>query len=169
MSNLISAAEFIEFRKVAKKQDTEKLEEFIQLAEQSDFLNMLGDFYFDVLENKDSSEWVDLLNGCSFEYNGSKFVHLGLKKVLADLAYSRYSYGKNINDTSFGFVQKNYNDGTPIDRNLTKDISKQSQIDASVKFKYVNYYILSKPDLFSRYCKDKNQGVSFNSPRFSTF
>lgn len=169
MKNLITALEFIEFRSVSKKQDTERIDEFIQLAEQSDFINMLGDFYFDIKKNKDVAEWADLMNGSDFIYNEEEFVHLGLKRVLADLTHSRYSYGKNVNDTAFGLVSKNYNDSTPIDRNLTKDISKQAQIDASSKFRYVELYIMSKPELFSRYCKNKKQGVSFSGTRFSIF
>jgi hypothetical protein len=167
MANIITAVEFIEFRNVSKKQDTDKVDECIKLAEQSDFIKVLGDFYFDVVENKDSAEWADLMNGSSFIYNDERFIHLGLKKMLADLAYSRYSYKKNVNDTSFGMVTKNYQDGTPIDRNFTKDISNQAQVDASSKFVYIEKYILSKPVLFSRYCKNKKEATSFNGVRFS--
>lgn len=169
MSSLITVLEFIAFRKVSKKQDEEKVLECISQAEETDLIKMIGDFYFDVSKNKDSEEWNDLLNGSEFEYNGEDYIHKGLKRVLADLAYARYSYNKNINDTSHGFVFKEYQDGKTIDRNLIKDISAQAIVDAYSKFKFVECYILSKPDLFSRYCKNKkgSETASFNGNRFS--
>ena len=47
MTNLITAAEFASFRNISKKLDTGKIDEAIKLAQQSDLLDILGEFFFD--------------------------------------------------------------------------------------------------------------------------
>ena len=167
MNQLITATEFASYRNISKKLDTDKINEAILLAQQSDLLEILGDFYFDVLENSDSSEYSDLMDGTEFEYCDESFRHVGIKRLLADYAYSRFIYMINVNLSAFGAVTKNYQDGDPIERNQVKDLSKQAQVDAGIKFKYIEKYILSEPDLFTRYCSVDNPGTSFNSVRIS--
>jgi hypothetical protein len=167
MAYLITPAEFATFRNISKKIDEDKINEDIGLAQQSDLVNILGDFYFDVLKNSAETAWLPLMNGSTFECSGEEFQHQGIKKLLADYTHARYVYSKNAVDTPFGMVTKDYQDGTPVDRNLLKDLSKQDQIDAGIKFRFIEKYILTEPELFSRYCKNKNQGTSFNFQRFS--
>ena len=167
MAYLITAIEFATFRNISQKLDTPKIEEAIGLAQQSDLVEILGDFYFDVVKNASENDWADLMNGSEFEYCGDTFIHAGIKKMLADYTYSRFVYMVNINATPFGFQKKFTDDSEGIDRNTIKDLSKQAQVDAGIKFKFIEYYILSKPELFDRYCKNKNQGTSFNFQRFS--
>lgn len=167
--SIITVQEFTELRKVSGKIDQRKIQEAIDLAEESDFVDMLGGFYFDVKKNKELQEWSLLFNGGDFVYCGEDYTHKGLKAVLADLTYSRYSYTKNINDTPFGLVVKSSNDSNPIDRSTMKDLSSQAQKDAYSKFRFVEYYILSEPVLFERYMKEKMKGTSgsFNTSKFS--
>ncbi len=167
MENIITATEFATFRNISQKVDTAKIDEAISLAQQSDLVDILGDFYFDVMKNKDEANYADLMNGSEFTYNDEKFEHAGIKKLLADYTHARYVYLKPINDTAFGFMVKETQDGSPVDRNTLKDLSKQDQVDAGIKFKFIEKYILSEPELFSRYCKNKPQGTSFNSIRLT--
>lgn len=167
MNNLITEAEFVSFRSISKKVDSEKLNESITLAQASDLQDTLGSFYFDVLTFKDADSYENLLNGCAFVYEGENFIHDGLKSFLADLAYSRYIYNINVNLTPFGAQSKFTNDSTGVDRNTTKDLSKQAQIDGAVKFKIIQKYIFSKPDLFSRYCKGQKSDTGFGRQRIS--
>lgn len=167
MDRLITYTEFAAYRNISQKLDTGKINEAIDLAQQSDLINILGEFYFDVIKNKDESTYADLLNGCEFEYEGEDFEHVGIKKMLADYAYARYIYIKPVNDTSFGFQFKETQDGTNVDRNYLKDMQKQAQIDAGIKFKYIEKYILSEPDLFSRYCESNKPKTSFSQIKIS--
>ena len=167
MAYLITPTEFSTFRNISQKLDTPKIEEAIGLAQQSDLVEILGDFYFDVVKNESETNYEDLMNGSEFTYCGDEFVHTGIKKLLADYTYSRFVYMVNINATPFGFQKKFTNDSEGIDRNTIKDLSKQAQVDAGVKFKFIEKYILSEPVLFERYCKNKNQGTSFNSTTYS--
>ena len=167
MSYLITPAEFATYRNISQKLDEGKINEAIGLAQQSDLVNILGDFYFDVVKNAAETAWADLMNGSTFEYCDDEFIQAGVKAMLADYTYSRFVYMVNINATPFGFQKKFTNDSEGIDRNTIKDLSKQAQMDAGIKFKFIEKYILSKPVLFDRYCKNKNQGTSFFFQRFS--
>lgn len=167
MSNIITAIEFSEYRNISQKIDTAKIDEAISLAEQSDLLQILGDFYFDVVKNKALSTYAALMDGSTFTYNDDEFVHAGIKRMLADYTMARFAMGGNINFTAFGIHKKLSNDSEPIDRNTVKDLTKQAQVDAGIKFKIIELYILSEPELFSRYCKNKNSGTSFFSQNFS--
>ena len=162
MANLITAAEFVEFRKISKKFSEEKIDESIELAEQSDFQDSLGGFYFDVVKNSGESSYAELMNGSEFEYESESWTHKGLKAFLADLALARYLLTINVNLTSFGATVKLTPDSEPVDRNTIRDMIKQAQQDASIKFSIIRKYILSKPDLFKRYCKgEKTETSSF--------
>lgn len=167
MSNLITEAEFLSFRNISKKVDSEKLNEAIKLAQTSDLQNALGGLYFDVLAKKDEEPFTSLLNGCAFVYEGENYVHEGLKAFLADLTYSRFIYMVNVNLTPFGAQQKFTSDSNGIDRNTIKDISKQAQIDGNLKFNIVQKYILSKPESFSRYHREQGKEASFGGVRIS--
>ena len=167
MADLITAIEFATFRNISQKLDTPKIEEAISLAQQSDLIEILGDFYFDVVKNAALPTYADLMDGATFTYNKEDFEHKGIKKLLGDYTYARYVYRKPINDTAFGMVRKSYNDSEPVERNTIKDIAKQAQVDAGIKFKFIEKYILSEPTLFERYCKSKKQGTSFFTQKFS--
>ncbi|MGD2113420.1 MAG: hypothetical protein PVG07_00095 [Acidobacteriota bacterium] len=176
MANLITATEFASFRNVSIKRDDAKIDEAISLAQQSDLLEILGEFYFDVIKNAAEASYSELMNGSEFEYNGESFEHAGIKKLLADYAYSRYIYMKPVNDTAFGFIVKETQDGTPVDRNYLKDMQKQAQVDAGVKFKFIELYILANTATFPRYCtasdrdkylKDRFSVGSFSTQKFS--
>lgn len=167
MANLITATEFASFRNISVKRDDSKIDEAISLAQQSDLVEILGDFYFDVVKNAADAAYAELMDGSEFEYCGEQYEHAGIKKLLADFTYARYVYMKPVNDTAFGIMIKQTEDGNPVDRNLIRDLAKQAQVDGGNKFKFIEYYILSKPDTFSRYCKNKSQGTGFFSYKTS--
>lgn len=166
-TQIITAQEFATFRCISQKIDEEKIDEAILQAQQTDLLKILGDFYFDVLKNATEASYEDLMDGSEFVYCNEDFEHAGIKALLADYTSARYVYKRNQKDTPFGMVTKTYQDGTPVERNVIKDLSKQDQVDAGAKFMIIEKYIMSEPELFSRYCKNKKEGVSFNQIRFS--
>lgn len=167
MSEILTVGEFISFRKTSKKVDEEKVNESIDLAEGSDFMNALGGLYFDIIANISNPTYADLLNGSDFIYCDESYTHKGLKAYLADLAYSRYIYGINVNLTPFGAQQKFTQDSTGVDRNTLRDMSKQSQQDADAKFRMIDLYLKSEPVLFERYeCNRINQSA-FNGIRLT--
>jgi hypothetical protein len=167
MENLITNIEFADYRSVSKKINEGKTNEAISLAQSTDLNNILGDFYFDVYKNRNEESYADLMSGSQFTYQGEEFFHFGIKKLLADYAYARYVHEINSNLTPFGFQEKMTNDSKSVDRNTINDKSKQAQIDAGVKFRIIEKFIMSKPDLFSRFAKNKKSSTGFNGIRIS--
>ena len=168
MSNLITAAEFAANRKISQKYNQQKADEAITLAQESDLQNFLGDFYFDLLQDFQEVSFTDLMNGATFQYEDETFIHLGIKKMLSDLTFARYIYSINVNLTSFGAGSKDTQDSTPIDRNTTKDLSKQAQQDADIKFRTIKKYLLSNPNnIFDRYCDSQNNNTGSFAQRIS--
>ena len=155
MNNLITSAEFATFRNISQKIDVRKIDEAISLAQQSDLVDLLGDFYFDVLKNKDDDTYSVLMHGGDFTYEDDEYTHAGIKSILADFTYARYIYSINVNLTPFGAVKKEMNQSSNVERNTLKDLAKQSQIDGGNKFKFTRLYLLSNPTLFSRFAENK--------------
>lgn len=150
-TRIITSEDFKNFRNVSKKLNTDKIDECINLAQTVDLQDKLGDFYFDVLDNKDSATYADLMTGCTFTVGGESFTHEGIQSYLADLAYSRFLYVINTNQTPFGIVQKVTDDSQPLERNMIKDLVKQAQIDASIKFRIIDKYLKENASVFTRY------------------
>lgn len=168
MANLITAAEFAANRKISRKYSQQKADESIELAQESDLQDVLGDFYFDLIQGFQDPSFADLMNGSTFVYNDETFIHLGIKKMLSDLTFARYIYNINVNLTSFGAGSKDTQDSTPIDRNTTKDLAKQAQQDSDVKFRTIKKYLLSNPNnIFDRYCDGQSNGTGSFTQKFS--
>ena len=171
MEQLLSASEFRSFHKIAKKADDKVINESILKAQQSDLISALGDFYFDVLANYQEDAYNDLMNGSTFEYEGYGYEQVGLKDLLSDYAYSRYLYNRNVNDTSFGVVNKVDPNSEAVDRNILKDISRQSQQDAGYKFKYIDLYLKANKETFPRYnrCDNVKENMSYKTFKSTVF
>ena len=165
---LITVKEFTEFKNVGRKIDEPKIRECIELAQSVDMFDNLDEFYFDVLENKTSAAYRDLMVGSSFTVNGERFRHEGLKSLIADYTYARYLYIINANLTPFGATTKLTQDSKPLDRNILRDMVKQSQVDASVKFRMIDKYLRENEGTFPRYCKKNNSFINTYSQKFST-
>ena len=168
--NLITIDEFKALRDVGNKVDEKKFNESVSLAQDSDVYNALGDFYFELLDNMSDSGYADLMNGSDFVYQGRNLKHKGVKAWVADLVYSRYIINLNVQLNGFGAHTKESQDSKPIDRNYSKDLSKQAQQDAGIKFKLIEKY-LETVDLRSEEEKDVSagSGSSFNSLKIDVF
>jgi len=167
MINLITPTQFSEFRNISKKIDNSKVNESISLAQKVDLYDILNDFLFDVVENKDDVSYADLLSGSTFTINGENYIQEGLNSLLADLTYARYMYIINTNQTPFGLQSKYTDDSQPVDRNFIKDIVKQTQQDASVKFKMIDKYLCNNASTFSRYNKGNNSSINTFSQNYT--
>lgn len=171
MSNILSVQEFKDFRDISYKVDESKITKSIK-GGLIDLREVLGDaFYFDVIKNQNSPSYTELLDGIEFDVNGNAYIQEGLKSLLADYAYARYLYELNVNHSPFGLVQKNSENSEPIDRNMIKDLVKQTNIDASKKFELIRTYIDANKDTFKVWDKQKEgdteSGTGFNTSRFS--
>ncbi|OCK42529.1 hypothetical protein BA195_10155 [Tenacibaculum soleae] len=167
MNNIITAKEFAEYRNISKKIDEGKINECIKLAQSVDLFDVLNDFYFDLLQGVNEPEYNELMSGGTFTSEGKNYYQEGLKSLLADYTYSRYIYVINTNHTSFGYQQKYTEDSQPVDRNFIKDVVKQTQIDASIKFKMIDKYLQTNKAIFPRYSNNNNPDINTFGQRFT--
>jgi len=167
MNNLLTINEFVQLRNISQKVDDKKLNEAIKQAQGSDLIAILGDFYFDVVANMEAPDWQPLLDGCSFAYCGKNYYQEGIRALLADYVYARFIAKLNVNLTPFGVTKKKSENSEPLTASEIRDISKQSQIDAGIKFEFIKLYLLSKPSLFSRYCENTTEQNGYSSIKIS--
>ncbi|OAB78779.1 DUF6712 family protein [Cochleicola gelatinilyticus] len=173
MNQLITAEEFASNRDIGGlnnrngKLDSNKIYECIKLAQSIDLYDILGDFLFEVIENKDEETYKDLLSGSTFITEGKVYFQEGIKSILSDLTYSRYVVSANVNFTSFGAVTKLTDNSQPVDRNLLRDIQKQTAIDTRIKFKFVDKYLRANRNLFPNYVTGNNPDINTGNVRFT--
>lgn len=167
MNNIITPEEFATFKNISKKLDEDKINECIKLAQSVDLYDVLGEFYFDLITDLNAPQYADLLTGSTFTLNNKKYVQDGLKSLLSDFTYARYTYLINVNYTPFGLQSKYTDDSNQVDRNLIKDIVKQTQIDANIKFKFIDKYIRANSSIFTRYINNNNPDINTFGQRFT--
>ena len=89
---------------------------FDKLAEETqnvDLKNLLGiEFFNDIVANP--TNYTDLLEGGTYEYNDITYTFSGLKYVLAYYFYARYLNNAGDYDTFSGIVQHNYDDAQRV-------------------------------------------------------
>lgn len=168
---LITAAEFAEIRtdiSLAWSKETPKINRCISEAEEVDLYDVLGSFYFDVVANAAAAGYTDLMNGCTFTFEGEPCKHIGIKAYLASLAYSRYLTLSNATHTAHGYVNKLSQDSDPVNYAAIRDIRKDIDTTAAIQFVRIDKYIRSLPETFPNYRKGNNADISTNSVKTST-
>lgn len=168
---LITAAEFAEYRKDISKgwqKEQEKIERCIEEAESADLYDVLGPFYFEVVQNAVDATYEDLMNGSTFEYEGNMCMHIGIKKYLAGLAYVRYLTLANMVHTTHGLVTKLNNDSEPLEINRIRDIRKEVQKLNEIEFERIDMYLRANASKFPKYRKGNNPHINSFSISTST-
>lgn len=166
--SLITSEELKALRDIGNKIDTDKADEAIELAQETDLYNLLGDFYFDVVANAGGvGNWALLMNGSTFIVSGNTFIHRGIKALLADLAYARYSKKINANFTPFGMTVKNTQDSSPVPEEIQKQVVLDAKRDAGVKFKLILEFMDTDKVLFSRYYSGSKPNIVHDKQKWS--
>lgn len=164
---LITNTEFKAFRDIGVKHNDDLLTECIHLAEKNELYDLLGGFYFDVLDNKDEAVYADLMNGSQFTYDSESYTHEGIKALLADLAYARYLNRVSADFTPFGFVQKQSEDSNQADRRLVNDLVIQARKDADAKYAIIKIYLKENDSTFDRFGEGENPSFGQGRRRWS--
>ena len=167
MNIILTPTEFFDFRDIGKKPNIDKIKESIHFAQNTDLYDLMGDFIFEVIENKNEPAYADLMSGSSFTVDSRTYEQAGIQSLLADFTYARYVMGINVNFTPFGAVKKLSNDSEPVDRNTIRDIVKQTQQDAHVKFKFIDKYLCENATTFANYSTGNNPDINTFGQRFS--
>lgn len=112
-----------EFRPIAKTITSERVTPYMKEAQQIDLKELLGDaLYLDFMTKFDDSNqgatytaYQELLKGKIYMYGGRSIEHPGLIGFLAYSALAHFFANNQINATSFGIVQKDWEGSTPVD------------------------------------------------------
>ncbi|MFC6858792.1 DUF6712 family protein [Zunongwangia atlantica] len=173
MNNILTHQDFANLKNIGNNYDVNKVEQCISGA-LIDLKKTLGNgFYFDLQKNANEADYSDLIEGCQYEdKDGYTVQHEGVKSLLADYTYSRYLYEINNSVTPFGMVQKQYQDGEQVDRNMIKDLVSQNNQDAAMKWQLIEGYLNQNASTFEVWARQNeshinNDNNSFNNVKFT--
>ena len=155
MTLLIDKTDISNEKDISKHTTLDRVNEFISDAQVMDLCPLLGNaFYFDLVANYTDPNYQLLLNGGSFDVNGCTWTHRGLKSVLIEFAWGRYTYYGVNNDTGFGSVIKTTDFSTPTQNSDRRDIWTNSKQKANAYFSVIKQYLDLNPELFPKWAND---------------
>ena len=137
MTKLITASEIRARKGLSNNLNVDKeLNPHIDEAQDFDLKPWIGvSFYLDLIDKFESSstdaDFLALMNGGVYTYDGDKYENPGIKNVLIYLSYARYSALSNAQNTPTGFVQKTNQYSEPISNAQLTRIIKQNQSGAN--------------------------------------
>jgi hypothetical protein len=168
---LINKNDFSDFKTISKGVDVERIETFIQEAQDFDLKEIIcRPFFFDILKNFQEVDYQKLIHGETYiDKDGNEIEYKGIKAVLVYFAYARYVFKGSVTDTGFGVVQKKNEYSDPISEKEKKDIRTSSRQDAMIYWKECEIYLNEKIELFPKWkeCIDGCgcDGVKINGRR----
>ncbi len=137
---LISRTDIESFKDVSIHTTDSKLNQFINEAQVFDLRPLLGDeFYFHVVNNPGT--YTGLIDRSDFDVNGSTFEHYGLKSVLVEFFWARYTRQGGFNDTPTGNTIKLTDFSTETPKEDKRNEYKLSRQNANDYFELVKKYL----------------------------
>jgi hypothetical protein len=142
MALLITKTDIASYKDISLFTTDNRIDEYINDSQLQDLCPLLGyDFYFDVMKNISLTEYQFLLNGGDFIVNGNTWTHSGLRAVLSEFAYGRYTYFGGYNDTPNGNTIKTFEFSNPTQNDDRKDIWKECKQRANSYFDVIKVYL----------------------------
>lgn len=131
MIQLITRSDIAVFTQISDTVYDSVLNQHINLAQFVDVQKLMGvDFYNDLIRNSTDANYISLLDGGDYTYQGITYTNEGLKSVIVHYTYGRYLLLGSQTDTPFGYVEKLTNDSQPVDITQKKTTSKMYQTTA---------------------------------------
>lgn len=119
MTPLVTLEDVQQFKQVSNSINTAKFNEIVLQVQQVEIYPLLGeDLYWAIIN--DTSSYVNLLDGGTYDYQSKTYQNVGLKAVISHYWYAYHSFYGDQVDTAFGLREK-----------LNNDVSKQ--VDVSMK------------------------------------
>lgn len=142
MTLLINRTDIAEFRQISDTVYDDVLNQHIVDAQFSDLQNLMGiNFYNDLIRNYTDANYVTLLDGGTYTYQGITYTNVGLKAVLVHYAYGRYIQFGSQTDTPFGYVDKLNQTSQPVSNDAKKTMAKMNQQVAFNYWENVNLFL----------------------------
>ncbi len=148
MQLLITRSDIAQYRQIAKSPNNEKLNEMILDAQMQDLAPLLGEKLYNKLLAS-PQEYIELLDGGTYEHKGETCTNYGLKMALSYFAYARYMMFSSVTDTPYSVVEKLNPDSRPADASAKKAI-----------------YTLNRDNAFKIWDNVKNYLIRTNNPDF---
>jgi hypothetical protein len=153
MSNLLISTDFVaDYFQLSKNIDRLALERAIREVQDIDLPEKICDDYLIEIMAR-PGDFGPVLNENTWEVNGRRFFHRGLKLAMAYLAAGRYLISKEGTDTPFGFVEKRTDWSSEVEPERRRRLGEQYRATGQ---KYLARVVdfLSDTDFqnFSLYC-----------------
>ena len=139
---IIDAADLANYKDISLHTPSARINEYIRDAQEQDLRLLLGNsFYFDVLANLNNPVYSDLLNGGDFTKDSCTWTQQGLKLVLVEFAWGRYTYFGVNNDTPFGNTVKLSDFSNTTESKDRRDMWEESKQRANSYFDVIRHYL----------------------------
>lgn len=139
---LINKAKVAEKLQVAIGYSDTEFNAFINEAQEFDFKPLVQeDFYFDLLAKKEQPEYVKLIDGRTYIYNGRAYNFQGIATVLSYFAFARFKLNSSAVSTSHGFVIKTTPNSEPLSLAERKNDYYEKQRQANLMMEDVVKFI----------------------------
>lgn len=160
MTPLISRQEIQQYKQISNRINDDKLNQIILETQFDDILPLLGERLFnDVLSN--TANYTDLLDGSTYDYNGITYTNYGLKSVIANYFYARYTMFGDVIDNPFGMTTKlNPNESKQIDYSTKKTFYQANRNTAYNYWLNVERFILRTKIPLYKGCEQINNNNS---------
>lgn len=166
---LTNKTEILKHRELSRGVKDEKLQPYIDDAENLDLKPLLGSsFYLWLDDNKDDGDVVDaILKPKKYTYNGENYSHPGLYKVASLFAWARHVLHGSNTDTPFGFQQKTHQNSAPVSTSGKKQVYTMDRQAAMQYYNEVRIYIERNIEDYPKWKTNCKRSGSFSGFRVS--
>ncbi len=148
-SKLITRSDVALYKQISSTVYDDVFDSIVIEAQIQDLAPLLGERLFNDLTNEPDN-YVGLMNGGTYDYNGITYSNYGIKAVLAYYFYARYQMFGGIIDTPFSQIEKLEGaESRPTSENTKKALYQMNRDSAFNVWKSVeNYLIRTNNPLF---------------------
>lgn len=154
-TKIISRQQIQVYKQLSKSIYDDKLNQIILETQFQDLRPLLGERFFnDILAKVEALDplYDDLLDGNTYTYQGITYTNYGIRCVLSNFIYARYTMFGDIIDNSFGQTMKmNVNESQPLSSSLKKSLYQMNRDLAYNYWLNVRDYIVRNSTDFPLY------------------
>ena len=154
---LTNKSKVAEYLQVAIGYNEKEFERFIREAQEFDLKPLLcEEFFFELISKKGDPEFIKIITGQEYEYEGRTYYHEGLEAVLSYFTYARFILKSDAVSSSHGMVtKKNPGSSEPLSHTQRKDLYYTHRQDANTLFESVVKY-MERKNINYKDCQDCN-------------
>lgn len=160
MNRIVTMAEIQTVKPLSKQAKESFINQFIEDAQISNLKPLIGRELYNLIMNTPAN-YVELLE--PFKYDNDKKSHSGLKRVLIEYTWTRYMFQSGDVSTPFGMINKDFGDGSKIDRKREKELKTERQKIATEYWLEVKEYIFHDETLRDLYQGTDERNTTYKS------